>query len=120
MDNPAGYLDRTAVNTRRSVARRLRFAAQRALLLRPPDVIAESDDRDQIRRALATLPASQGEAIVLVGWLGRGAALVFLWQTYEAIAKALGWDDWLKEVVPIFNGAGPLMLEATRRRNALM
>ncbi len=33
-------------------------------------------------------------------------------------AKALGWDDWLKEVVPIFNGAGPLMLEAARRRNA--
>ena len=70
MDNPAGYLYRTAVNTRRSVARRLRFAAQRALSLRPPDVIAQSDDRDQIRRALATLPASQREAIVLVGWLG--------------------------------------------------
>ena len=51
MDNPAGYLYRTAVNTRRSVARRLRFAAQRALSLRPPDVIAQSDDRDQIRRA---------------------------------------------------------------------
>jgi hypothetical protein len=48
------------------------------------------------------------------------AAIVFLWQTCEAMAKALGWDDWLKEVVPIFNGAGPLMLEATRRRNALM
>ena len=31
MDNPAGYLYRTAVNTRRSVARRLRLAAQRAL-----------------------------------------------------------------------------------------
>ena len=70
MDNPAGYLYRTAVNSRRSVARRLRFAAQRALSLRPPDVIAQSDDRDQIRRALATLPASQREAIVLVGWLG--------------------------------------------------
>lgn len=48
------------------------------------------------------------------------AAVVFLWQTCEAIAKALGWEDWLKEVVPIFNGAGPLMLEAARRRNALM
>jgi len=70
MDNPAGYLYRTAVNTRRSVARRLRFAAQRALSLRPPDVIAQSDDRDQIRRALATLPATQREAIVLVEWLG--------------------------------------------------
>jgi DNA-directed RNA polymerase specialized sigma24 family protein len=40
MENPAGYLYRTAVNKRRSVARRLRLAAQRALSLRPPDVIA--------------------------------------------------------------------------------
>jgi hypothetical protein len=48
------------------------------------------------------------------------AALVFLWQTCEAMAKAPGWDDWLKEVAPVFNGAGPLMLEAARRRNALM
>lgn len=70
MDNPAGYLFRTAVNKRRSVARRLRLAARRTLSLRPPDVIAQSDDRDQIRRALVTLPASQREAIVLVEWLG--------------------------------------------------
>ena len=39
------------------------------------------------------------------------AALVFLWQTCVATAKALGWDEWLKEVVPIFNGASPLMLQ---------
>jgi RNA polymerase sigma factor (sigma-70 family) len=70
MDNPSGYLYRTAVNTRRSVARRLRLAAQRALSLHSPDVIAQSDDRDQIRRALASLPESQREAIVLVEWLG--------------------------------------------------
>jgi RNA polymerase sigma-70 factor (ECF subfamily) len=70
MENPAGYLYRTAVNKRRSVARRLRVAAQRAFSLRPPDVIAQSDDRDQIRRALALLPESQREAIVLVEWLG--------------------------------------------------
>ena len=42
MDNPAGYLYRTAVNRRRCVARRLRLAAQRALSLRPPDVIARA------------------------------------------------------------------------------
>jgi len=70
MDNPAGYVYRTAVNTRRSVAQRLRLAARRALSLSPPDVIAQSDDRDQIRRALALLPVSQREAIVLVEWLG--------------------------------------------------
>jgi DNA-directed RNA polymerase specialized sigma24 family protein len=70
MDNPAGYLYRTAVNERRSGARRMRVAARRALSPRPADVIAQSDDRDQIRRALALLPVSQREAIVLVEWLG--------------------------------------------------
>jgi hypothetical protein len=46
MDDPAG----TSVERRRTSAgaRRLRFAAQRALLLRPRDVIAQSDDRDLI------------------------------------------------------------------------
>jgi hypothetical protein len=48
------------------------------------------------------------------------AAVVFLWQTCAAIGEALGWDDWLTEVVPIFNGADPLISEAARRRNALM
>jgi RNA polymerase sigma-70 factor (ECF subfamily) len=70
MENPAGYLYRTAVNKRRSVARRLRLVAQRTFSLRPPDVIAQSDDRAQIRRALALLPEGQREAIVLVEWLG--------------------------------------------------
>jgi hypothetical protein len=60
-----------------------------------------------------------GQALVARAFWSS-AALVFLWQTCEAIAKALGWDDWLREVVPIFNGAGPLMSETARRRNALM
>jgi len=60
-----------------------------------------------------------GQAVVArASWCS--AAVVFLWQTCEATGKALGWDDWLKEVVPIFNKAGPLMSEAFRRRNALM
>jgi hypothetical protein len=60
-----------------------------------------------------------GQAVVArASWCS--AAVVFLWQTCEAMAKTLGWDDWLKEVVPIYNEAGPLMSEAVRRRNALM
>ena len=70
MDNPGGYLYRTAVNSRRSALRRVGVAARRALSLQQTDPISESDDRDRIRRALATLPASQREAVVLVEWLG--------------------------------------------------
>jgi RNA polymerase sigma factor (sigma-70 family) len=68
MDNPIGYLYRTAVNAHRSTLRRARGSARRALSLQPSDPISESDDRDRIRRALATLPANQREAVVLVEW----------------------------------------------------
>ena len=69
-DNPAGYLYRTAVNAHRSSLRRLAVAARKSLFLHQSDPISDSDDRDRIRRALATLPQNQREAIVLVEWLG--------------------------------------------------
>jgi RNA polymerase sigma-70 factor (ECF subfamily) len=70
MDNPIGYLYRTAVNAHRSSLRRVRASARRALSLQPSDPISKTDDRDRIRRALATLPANQREAVVLVEWVG--------------------------------------------------
>jgi RNA polymerase sigma-70 factor (ECF subfamily) len=70
MENPSGFLYRTAVNARRSALRRVGSTARRAVSLQHADPISESDDRDRIRRALARLPANQREAIVLVEWLG--------------------------------------------------
>ena len=74
MENPSGYLYRTAVNARRSALRRVGITARRAFSLQQSDPISESDDRDRIRRALATLPANQREALVLVEWLGYSDA----------------------------------------------
>ena len=70
MANPSGYVYRMALNAHRSTIRRLRVAARRTLSSGSADPISESDDRDQIRRALATLPVNQREAIVFVEWLG--------------------------------------------------
>jgi RNA polymerase sigma factor (sigma-70 family) len=70
MDNPAGYLYRTATNVRKGAIRRMALAARRAVLPQATDPISDSDERDRIRRALATLPANQREAVVLVEWLG--------------------------------------------------
>jgi RNA polymerase sigma-70 factor, ECF subfamily len=56
MNNPIGYLYRTAVNTHKSTLRRVRTSARRALSLQPSDPISESDDRDRIRRALTHAP----------------------------------------------------------------
>jgi RNA polymerase sigma-70 factor (ECF subfamily) len=73
LENPAGYLYRVALNARRSRMRRIRVAAARALRLRPEqpaDPQEATEDRLTVRRALATLPAGQREAVVLVEWLG--------------------------------------------------
>jgi RNA polymerase sigma factor (sigma-70 family) len=70
MENRSGYLYRTAMNARGSAIRRLSLASRRTFALTASDPISESDDRDRIRRALAVLPASQREAVVLVEWLG--------------------------------------------------
>ncbi|MGH2678295.1 MAG: RNA polymerase sigma factor, partial [Actinomycetota bacterium] len=72
-ENPAGYLYRVALNARRSRLRRIRVAGAKALRLRPEppaDPQDAADDRVSVRRALATLPAGQREAVVLVEWLG--------------------------------------------------
>jgi RNA polymerase sigma-70 factor (sigma-E family) len=70
MQNPTGYLYRTAVNAHRSALRRIAVAARHVFVHQERDPISATDDRDRIRRALATLPAGQRHAIVLVEWLG--------------------------------------------------
>jgi RNA polymerase sigma-70 factor (ECF subfamily) len=72
IENPAGYLYRVALNAHRSKLRRVRVAARKALRLRPEPLADPHDaaeDRVTVRRALATLPAGQRKAVVLVDWL---------------------------------------------------
>src|SRR4029450_1484717 len=47
MDNPTGYLYRTAVNAHKSALRRIRKSARRALTPDASDPISDSDDRDR-------------------------------------------------------------------------
>lgn len=68
-ENPAGYLYRTAINAHHSRLRRLAVAARKPWSRREPDPLEASEDRDEIRRALASLSDGQREAIVLVEWL---------------------------------------------------
>ena len=71
MDSPTGYLYRTALNLHRSRLRRLAVAARH--IARPvphSDPAAAAETRDTITRLLASLPAGQRAALVLVGWLG--------------------------------------------------
>ncbi|MGH2654969.1 MAG: sigma-70 family RNA polymerase sigma factor [Actinomycetota bacterium] len=71
LDDPAGYLYRTALNARRSRLRRLAVAARKAVRPEPrPDEQDAAEDRTAVQRALAALPDGQREAVVLVEWLG--------------------------------------------------
>ena len=74
MDEPAGYLYRTAMNRFRSRLRRASRAARRAIGSDPGvDAFAAADERDALARALARLPERQRSAIVLTELLGYGS-----------------------------------------------
>ena len=70
IENPAGYLYRTAMNATRSRFRRLALAAKRTLSPgQPEDPFAAADLRDELVRALKELPERQRAALVLVDLL---------------------------------------------------
>jgi RNA polymerase sigma-70 factor (ECF subfamily) len=71
MQDPRGYLYRTAMNAFRSRYRRALLAARRTLgVTRPDDAFAVVEGRDAAVRALATLSPRQRAAVVLTDLLG--------------------------------------------------
>ena len=71
MDDPAGYLHRTAMNLFRNQYRRARVALARTVGLGPEqDVFKPVDDRDAAARALSSLTPRQRAALVLTEALG--------------------------------------------------
>ena len=82
MEDPRGYLYRTAMNAFRRRYRRSLLAAKRTLgITRPDDAIAAIDERDAAVRALAELSPQQRAAVVLVDLIGF---------TSEEAARILG------------------------------
>lgn len=71
MDDPAGYLHRTAMNLFRNQARRARVALKRAVgFAQEQDVFKAVEDRDLAAQALASLTPRQRAALVLTEALG--------------------------------------------------
>ena len=71
LDDPVGYLFKTALNLRRSALRRTMTAAARSI--RPPaerDLIESVLERDDAMRSLASLTTRQRAAIVVTELLG--------------------------------------------------
>jgi RNA polymerase sigma factor (sigma-70 family) len=71
MENPTGYLYRTAMNMFRKRYRRGLLAARRTLhVAAPADPLADVEERDTTVRALAKLTPRQRAAVVLTDLLG--------------------------------------------------
>jgi RNA polymerase sigma-70 factor, ECF subfamily len=71
MDDPSGYLYRTAMNGFHSWHRRSGLAAKRTIgLTRADDSIAMIDDQDAVVRSLEPLSPRQRAAVVLIDLLG--------------------------------------------------
>jgi RNA polymerase sigma-70 factor (ECF subfamily) len=82
MEDPVGYLYRTAMNLFRKRYRRAALAIRRSIgLATSGDDFADADDRDTVRRVLSTLPPRQRAALVLTEMLGFNA---------EEAGRALG------------------------------
>jgi RNA polymerase sigma factor (sigma-70 family) len=82
MDNPSGYLYRTAMNLFRKRRRRAALALRRAVgLVHAEDAFAKADTRHDVARALAGLSRRQRAALVLTELLGY---------TSEEAGRALG------------------------------
>lgn len=71
MDEPTGYLYRTAMNRHRSRLRRAARAARRVTgSVEARDAFAAADERDAVARGLAALPGRQRAALVLTELIG--------------------------------------------------
>src|SRR5262245_3902422 len=71
MDDPVGYLYRTAMNLFRKRYRRASLAIRRSVGLAPShDDFSDADDRHVVRHVLASLPPRQRAALVLTEMLG--------------------------------------------------
>jgi RNA polymerase sigma factor (sigma-70 family) len=74
MDEPVGYLYRTAMNRFRSRLRRVNRAARKVVgSAEGGDAFAAADERDALARALAALAERQRAALVLTELLGYGS-----------------------------------------------
>ncbi|HYZ13997.1 MAG TPA: sigma-70 family RNA polymerase sigma factor [Actinomycetota bacterium] len=71
MDDPVGYLYRSAMNLFRKRYRRAVLAIRRSVGLTPSsDDFSDADDRQTVRHVLASLPPRQRAALVLTEMLG--------------------------------------------------
>lgn len=82
LEDPTGFLFKTAMNVFRDRARRASIAARRSIgIADRRDDLAAVEDRDEVIRAMRPLTPHQRAALVLIGYLGLSS---------EEAARVLG------------------------------
>jgi len=82
LEDPTGFLFKTAMNVFRDRARRASIAARRSIgIADRGDDLAAVEDRDEVIRAMRPLTPHQRAALVLIGYLGYSS---------EEAARVLG------------------------------
>lgn len=75
LEDPAGYLFRTAMNVFRNRARRTSLGLRKAFRLAPStDDLEAVEDRDEMVRAMRPLTSHQRAALILTGYLGYSSS----------------------------------------------
>jgi RNA polymerase sigma-70 factor (ECF subfamily) len=75
LEDPAGYLFRTAMNVFRNRRRRAALSLRKALRLAPSnDDLEGVEDRDEMVRAMRPLTPHQRAALILTGYLGYSSS----------------------------------------------
>ena len=94
MDDPTGYLYRTAMNRHRSIARRTARAARRTIgQAHGGDLFADAVERDAIARAMATLTPRRRQAVILTEMLGYSSVEASrVMRVSDATVRRLGQD----------------------------
>jgi len=70
MDDPEGYLYRTAMNIHRNALKRLAMMARRRTVHQRSEDLEDTNRRLDLLQAIRSLPRTQREALILVEWLG--------------------------------------------------
>ena len=73
LEDPEGYLYRTAMNLHRNAVRRMTMAARRQVRRESFDDPDAAERRLDLLHAIRSLPRTQREVLVLVEWLGYTA-----------------------------------------------
>ena len=108
MDDPTGYLYRTAFNVQRSAYRRVVRSARRSLTRTPePDPYGTVADREEIVRALAVMTPRERAAVILnqANQDSADITLVYFPGSYASLKERVSYEEVVEKLRLLSGGS---------------